>query len=483
MTNHALLVAFGDYKFVPKLRSAQSNIGVLEAALRRADGTEHAYTFHTPLVDAEPREIAQAIIDLTKGKREQDRLLLYVMGHGHVDENADNFWILGTEWSPEGQLPQDTISFHDGIWKHMQVSKAGSKALILDCCYSGFSEVIARNGAPIPKLKVEKQSHEELNRLKMFEKNKQIGKEKQNDTLILRSSAATQPSFQYRSGDTEDDVIWQKVCKTLNAEAADPVTFMAKNLATTACIKLIDDQTLSRLDIGHVQKTNLSQARNQAEVDDHGFVSLGDTKDTINRLLPNETKDQKSDVIGSVQAAKEFPLFRIETNSRLEKLAELLEFAKTIEGLSERADTKLNKFLTLAPKTPKALRLSSNLELEKKLWEALQTRGKVTFAEQFLSHDFEAEVFRERGATEKRLREEIMETLGQKDKEIDDLVEKEKNLERNYITSRKNLHRNWATGVVLAVALIGSLLAFWAVPTLMENDGVYRMPSSQAGNE
>jgi len=129
--SRALLIGTAEYEHLPKVPASRNNLPALANALERHTGLPHEHC--SQLLDASDlptvgREVEAATKDAT------DLLLIYYSGHGLVA--SDGLLYLTLPQTSQQDVTWSGIPFkllHHAI----QVSRARTKVLILDCCFSG----------------------------------------------------------------------------------------------------------------------------------------------------------------------------------------------------------------------------------------------------------------------------------------------------------------------------------------------------------
>jgi len=164
--SRALLIGTAEYEHLPKVPASRNNLPALANALERHTGLPHEHC--SQLLDASDlptvgREVEAATKDAT------DLLLIYYSGHGLVA--SDGLLYLTLPRTSQQDVTWSGVPFK--LLHHaMQVSRARTKVLILDCCFSGRAAQLL--------------SGEESNIL---------GQITANGTYTLTSSPANEPSL------------------------------------------------------------------------------------------------------------------------------------------------------------------------------------------------------------------------------------------------------------------------------------------------
>ena len=126
---HALLIGNNNYENMPNLSTAAADAEAVARVLRTK------YGFETRVLrDATTDQIMGAINDYRKSLREQDNLLIYYAGHGHLDEK--NF---RAYWLPVNAKRDDTTGWISDqmITDQLNVMSARHVIIVADSCYAG----------------------------------------------------------------------------------------------------------------------------------------------------------------------------------------------------------------------------------------------------------------------------------------------------------------------------------------------------------
>jgi uncharacterized caspase-like protein len=144
---YAVLVGNGSFTeagknapHLPALRCPAADVTGLQDLLGQP--THGAYVV-TTLIDRPHNEIRRALYDLLKKARPEDQVIIYYSGHGKLDEQG-NLYLAGSDTDPESLDP--TALAAADVQKYVGESRAGSRIVILDCCFSGAVERIFRHG-------------------------------------------------------------------------------------------------------------------------------------------------------------------------------------------------------------------------------------------------------------------------------------------------------------------------------------------------
>lgn len=164
--SRALLIGTGAYEHLNGVPEIRANLRVLKEALERHTGLppEHCRTLlDPPDLAAVGREVEAATRDAS------DLLLIYYSGHGLVA--SDGLLHLALPQTSQRLLPWSGIPFK--LLHHaVQVSRAKTKVLILDCCFSGRATQLLSG-----------------------EESTILGQITANGAFTLTSSPANEPSF------------------------------------------------------------------------------------------------------------------------------------------------------------------------------------------------------------------------------------------------------------------------------------------------
>jgi DivIVA domain-containing protein len=164
--SRALLIGTAEYEHLPKVPASRNNLPALANALERYTGLPREHC--TQLLDASDlATVGREVETATKGAT--DLLLIYYSGHGLVA--SDGLLYLTLPRTSQQDVTWSGVPFK--LLHHaMQVSRARTKVLILDCCFSGRAAQLL--------------SGEESNIL---------GQITANGTYTLTSSPANEPSL------------------------------------------------------------------------------------------------------------------------------------------------------------------------------------------------------------------------------------------------------------------------------------------------
>lgn len=126
---HALVIGNNDYRFLPKLKTAEADAREVSALLR------DDYGFETTLLLNATR--AQTVSALSAYRRRlglETRLLVYYAGHGYNDTAAEK-----TYWLPVDAEREDQSNWiiADEITSAIRVIPARQVLVVSDSCYSG----------------------------------------------------------------------------------------------------------------------------------------------------------------------------------------------------------------------------------------------------------------------------------------------------------------------------------------------------------
>jgi DivIVA domain-containing protein len=165
--SRALLIGTATYEHFPEVPEIRNNLRDLKASLVRHTGlpAEHCVEVLDPSdqvrVGAEVEDATRAATDL---------LLIYYSGHGLVA--SDGLLHLAHTRTSQALAHWSGIPFKH-LHHAIQVSRAKTKVIILDCCFSGRAAVLAGEGSNV------------------------LGQVTANGTFTLTSSPANEPSLSF----------------------------------------------------------------------------------------------------------------------------------------------------------------------------------------------------------------------------------------------------------------------------------------------
>ncbi len=126
---HALVIGNNKYRHLPDLKTAVAD------ARRVSDILEELYGFEVSrLENANRTQILRLVSDLRKKISENDNLLIYYAGHGHLDEGAGEGY-----WLPVDADPEDPSNWlmTDQIVGQIRAMSAKHVLIVSDSCFSG----------------------------------------------------------------------------------------------------------------------------------------------------------------------------------------------------------------------------------------------------------------------------------------------------------------------------------------------------------
>jgi len=126
---------------LPPLRCPSADVRGLGGIL----GTErHGGYAVTALIDRPHSEAKRAVYESLRKAGPDDQVVIYYSGHGKLDEGG-NLFLAGCDTDPEF-LDPTALSAAD-VQKYVADSRAGSRIVILDCCFSGAVDRVFRGGS------------------------------------------------------------------------------------------------------------------------------------------------------------------------------------------------------------------------------------------------------------------------------------------------------------------------------------------------
>lgn len=131
---YALLIGNGNYDddSLSKLTAPAADIHALAAVLK--DPQIGNFQSINLLMDRTFAETQLAIAEFFAGKTKQDVLLFYFSGHGILDKTGRLYFAVKDS---RRSLPSGSAIASHFLRDEMDLSRAGGRVLILDCCYSG----------------------------------------------------------------------------------------------------------------------------------------------------------------------------------------------------------------------------------------------------------------------------------------------------------------------------------------------------------
>jgi branched-chain amino acid transport system substrate-binding protein len=181
MARVALLIGTSEYSS-DKLRSlpaASGDVEALKAVLE--DPQLGGFKEVTPLLNRSAEQMAEAIQIWLSQREAEDLALLFISGHGLKSTQSNLFFAAhNTRMNDDGEVIEPTAVPARFVYDRLQLSRAKSQILILDCCFSGaFGKLIPRSSSLVG---LEKIFPQEAGR------------------VILTSTNALDYSFEQRSG-------------------------------------------------------------------------------------------------------------------------------------------------------------------------------------------------------------------------------------------------------------------------------------------
>ncbi|GAA0575678.1 hypothetical protein GCM10010172_70530 [Paractinoplanes ferrugineus] len=133
MGRYALLVAASDYEdsYFEQLRSPAQDVRGLASVLRDPDIGGFDVTM---LENAADHDVRRALDELTADRQPDDLVLVYFSCHGLQDMQGRLHFATTTTWA---QRPASTAIAAAFVSDCLERTAAGSRLLMLDCCYSG----------------------------------------------------------------------------------------------------------------------------------------------------------------------------------------------------------------------------------------------------------------------------------------------------------------------------------------------------------
>lgn len=126
---HALVIGINDYTHIPPLKTA------IRDATAVAQLLEQAYNFNVQmLLNATRADIIAAFDNLRATLTEQDNVLIYYAGHGHLDAGASRGYWLPVDADPDTRI--HWVSNAD-ITDTLKALTARHVLVVSDSCYSG----------------------------------------------------------------------------------------------------------------------------------------------------------------------------------------------------------------------------------------------------------------------------------------------------------------------------------------------------------
>lgn len=133
MRRYALLVATSEY-FDPRLRGLRTSEETQELKQLLAEQDIGGFDVVHALINETKAAIERAIEELFAQCEPDDLVLLYIAGHGIKNDDNQLFFAAG---NTDLNLPYSTAVPAQIVHRMVTECQAGSKAIVLDCCYSG----------------------------------------------------------------------------------------------------------------------------------------------------------------------------------------------------------------------------------------------------------------------------------------------------------------------------------------------------------
>jgi LysM repeat protein len=138
---HALLIGNQSYRHLSSLKTPENDVKVIAELLK------NNYGFNTELLlNADRRNILDALNRLQQTIKPQDNLLIYYAGHGHYDKERDRAYWLPVD-ADQNRTAQRISA--DDITSEMRALSARHILVVADSCYSGTLATDNRS-MPIP---------------------------------------------------------------------------------------------------------------------------------------------------------------------------------------------------------------------------------------------------------------------------------------------------------------------------------------------
>jgi len=136
---YALLIGNQNYRHLSSLKTPENDAKVIAELLK------NKYGFSTELLlNADRRQILDALNRLQQTIKPQDNLLIYYAGHGHYDEERDRAYWLPVD-ADQNRTAQRISA--DDITSEMRALSARHILVVADSCYSG---TLARDNRSMP---------------------------------------------------------------------------------------------------------------------------------------------------------------------------------------------------------------------------------------------------------------------------------------------------------------------------------------------
>jgi hypothetical protein len=254
---------------LPPLRCPTSDVRGLQEIL---EAEAHGGYQITALIDRPHNEARRSIYDSLRKAGPEDQVIIYYSGHGKLDENG-SLYLAGSDTDPESLDP--TALAAADVQKYVGESRAASRIVILDCCFSGAIGQSFLRGAA--KGEVADQAGQAVHRLGgqgvfylTASTDTQTAEEKDNDRYSLLTKFIID-GISNGDADTDDDgeVRFSELCSFVQEKVrlegtqrplsftlkgyGDPVVALTGRLAFTARRDAIEQQVyeLCRLQMLH----------------------------------------------------------------------------------------------------------------------------------------------------------------------------------------------------------------------------------------
>lgn len=130
---YALVIGNNHYSHMPALSTPHNDAKVI------ADLLSAQYGFSTQvLLDADEEQIKRSIYSLTMAAHDEDNVLIYFAGHGHMAKVSERSRLRGY-WLPTNADEDQDVNWIDNWWvtDHLDAAKARRALVIADSCYGG----------------------------------------------------------------------------------------------------------------------------------------------------------------------------------------------------------------------------------------------------------------------------------------------------------------------------------------------------------
>jgi branched-chain amino acid transport system substrate-binding protein len=149
MARVALLIGTNEYSS-DKLRplpAASGDVEALKAVLE--DPQLGGFNEVTSLLNPSAEQMAEAIQIWLSQREADDLALLFISGHGLKSAKSNLYFAAhNTRMNDDGEVIVQTSVTASFVYERLQLSRAKSQILILDCCFSGaFGNLIPRSSS------------------------------------------------------------------------------------------------------------------------------------------------------------------------------------------------------------------------------------------------------------------------------------------------------------------------------------------------